>query len=281
MILNRMPATAKMLGDWVGLLHSPDVAARRLGIEKVGGFDTPAVALGLMAQFNHHDRGVRDAARARLQHLKTGRKAIVAALAKAETADDAWQFARVAAGFRDEIPAADRGELAALVCKYLDANDPRADALLFLLREADPAALQEALLEKAVALRKKKKYEAALAYLKVLARDPAIGFAVRLELAFCGLMVSAKELDPHAREADPCLRNFDTLFQQDPALLRKEIEKAKFLDAEDVFYVGFHFAEQSGRPREFGTELLKLVVKRWPKGEAGKSAKNKLKSVGA
>ena len=92
--------------------------------------------------------------------------------------------------------------------------------------------------------------------------------------------VPLQDLDPHARDADPCLRHFDTLFGQDAALLRKEIEKAKFLDPADVFYVAFHFAEQIGRPREFGIDLLKLVVKRSPKGEVGKSAKNKLKSVG-
>lgn len=281
MVLNRMPATEKMLADWVGLLSAPDVAARRLGVEKVGGFDTPDVAVGLMAQFNHHDRGVRDAARARLQQLKAGRKAILAALQKAETPDDTWQFARVAAGFKGDIPPAARGELAALACEYLEANDHRADPLLFLLREADPAGLQETLLEKAVALRKKKKYDAALTYLKVLARDPAIGFAVRLELALSGLKVSAKELAPAARDADPCLRNFDTLFQQDQDLLRKEVEKAKFLDPDDLFYVGFHFAEQIGRAKPFGIDLLKLVVKRSPKSEVGKSAKNKLKSVGA
>jgi hypothetical protein len=281
MILSRMPADEKRLADWVALLHAPDVAARRLGIDKAGEFDTPDVAAGLMAQFNHTDRGVRDAARARLQRAKHGRKAVVAALAGAESADDAWQLARVAAGFPDDLSPAARKELTELACDYLEADDHRADALLFLLRAADPAALQEKLLDRAVALRKKKKYDQALTYLKVLARDPAIGFAVRLELALTGLKVSAKELDPHARDADPALRSFDTLFQQDPQLLRKEIEKAKFLDPGDLFYVGFHFAEQYGRPREFGIELLKLVVKRSPKGEVGKSAKNKLKSVGA
>jgi hypothetical protein len=269
-----------MLSDWVELLHAPDVAARRLGIEKVGAYDTAEVAHGLMAQFHHHDREVRDAARARLQKLKTGRKAVVAALQKAESADDAWQLARVAAGFADDIAPAARKDLTALAADYLEEGDHRADALLFLLRAADPAGLQEALLDKAVALRKKKKYDAALSYLKVLARDPAIGFAVRLELALCGLKVSPKELDPHARDADPCLRHFETLFGQDAGLLKKEIEKAKFLDPADVFYVAFHFAEQIGRPREFGIDLLKLVVKRSPKGEVGKSAKNKLKSVG-
>src|SRR4029078_867660 len=117
--------------------------------------------------------------------------------------------------------------------------------------------------------------------LSVVPRDRGRGVAVRQELAFCGLKVSAKELDPHARDADPCLRNFDTLFQQDAGLLKKEIEKAKFLAPEDVFYVGFHFAEQFGRAREFGIDLLKLVVKRSPKGECGRSAKNRLTSMGA
>jgi hypothetical protein len=280
MILSRMPVTEKMLPEWVSLLHAPDVAARRLGIEKVGEFDIAEVAQGLMAQFNHNDRGVRDAARSRLQQLKSGRKAILVALQKAESPEDTWQFARVAAKFAADIPPATRKELATQASQYLEKNDHRADAILFLLRESDSAALQELLMERAVALRKKKKYELALTYLKVLARDPSIGFAVRLELAFCALKISPKELDPHARNTDPCLRNFETLFQQDSTLLKKEMEKAKFLDPEDVFYVGFHFAEQVGRAKDFGIDLLKLVLKRSPKREVGKSAKNKLKSVG-
>lgn len=281
MILNRLPATEKMQADWVKLLYAPDGAARRLGVEKVGHMDSPEVAQGLMAQYHHSERAVRDTAREALQQTGHGRKTILTALMKADGADDTWQFARTAAGFKDEIPTALRDDLVTKACQYLEAHDHRADALLFLLHEISREALQEALLDRAVAYRKKKKYEAALQYLKVMAREAGIGFAIRLELALCGLKLSARELDPHARDADPCLRNFDSLIQQDAALLRKELEKAKFLDPAELFYVGFHFAEQHGPARDFGVDLLKLVVKSVPKGEIGKSAKNKLKQVGA
>jgi hypothetical protein len=56
------------------------------------------------------------------------------------------------------------------------------------------------------------------------------------------------------------------------------VTKAKWLDAEDLFYVGFHFAEQTHRAQEFGKAVLELVVKRSPKSEVGKQAKRKLKS---
>jgi hypothetical protein len=145
---------------------------------------------------------------------------------------------------------------------------------------ADAAGLRDGLVESAVALRKKKKYDTAMLYLRAVARDPSIGFAVRLELALCGLKVSAHALDVADRSADPCLRHLGTLLEQDAELLTKEVEKAKWLSAEDLFYAGFHFAEQFGRPRQFGADLLKLVLKRQPKGELAKSARNKLKLTG-
>ena len=279
--LARLPVNPKMLPEWVTLFAAPDGAARRTVIDKLGDIDAPEVAAGLMEQLRHSDRGVREAAQARLAKLKAGRKAVLAALQGASHPDDTWFLARLAANFAGEIPPATRKELVEQVCAHLLAGEPRADALLYLLKAADAGALQDDFLERAIALRKQKKYEAALGFLKVLARDPSVGFAVRLELAFCGVRISGKELDPHARDADACLRNFATLFAQDAEQLRAEIEQAKFLEDEDLYYVGFHFAEQIGRERAFGAELLTLVLKRSPKGEYGKSAKNKLKAIGA
>lgn len=280
-ILNRLPVNDKTAEDWVSLLHAPDIAARRLAMDKIGDRDTAEVADGLLAQFHHSDRGVRDAARGRLQKLKSGRKALVTALTEAEGHDETWQLARTVATFGKELTPAARGEIFTAACGYLEQGDHRTDPFLFVLRETDAADTQEKLVEQAVALRKKKKYDAAMTYLKAVARDPAVGFPVRLEIALTGLKVSRKDVDPLSREGDPCLRSLDTLFQQDAEQLLKELDKAKFLDEDDLFYAGFHFAEQIGRPRQLGIDLLKLVVKRNPKSEAGKSAKNKLKSVGA
>lgn len=281
MVLNRQASHEKLADDWVKLLAAPDAAARRLAIEKIGNRDNAAVAAGLLAQLDHTDRGLRDAARARLVKLTAGRKALTGALLEAASPELAWQLARSVAAFVSEFSADLRTKLFDKACGYLEANDHRSDALLFLLREADAVKLRENLFERAEALRKKKKYEAAMAYLRTVARDPSIGFEVRLELAFCGLKLSAKSPDAANRAGDPCLRNFANLLEQDAALLTKEIGKAKWLEPADLFYVGFHFVEQVGRGRDFGAEVLKLVLKRSPKGELAKSAKNKLKLTGA
>jgi hypothetical protein len=47
-----------------------------------------------------------------------------------------------------------------------------------------------------------------------------------------------------------------------------------------VYYVGFHFAEHDPRWRKLGGDLLRLVIKRSPRGKIAAAAKSKLKSAG-
>jgi len=50
------------------------------------------------------------------------------------------------------------------------------------------------------------------------------------------------------------------------------------LDAADLYYLGFHFAELPGAENaEFSQALLDHIAKRWPASKEGKAAKNKLK----
>jgi len=100
-----------------------------------------------------------------------------------------------------------------------------------------------------------------------------------LELACVGLKLSSRELSAESRAADPCLGHFGHLLQQDEAELVKQIEKTKWLEPEDLYYVGFHFAEQQGRARKFAADVLKLVVKRSPRSKVAQAAKSKLKSA--
>jgi hypothetical protein len=58
------------------------------------------------------------------------------------------------------------------------------------------------------------------------------------------------------------------------------VEKAKWLESEDLFYVGFHFAEQNGAPQKFGGHVLRLLLKRSPKSKLAKDARSKLRSEG-
>ena len=164
--------------------------------------------------------------------------------------------------------------------EYLEGNDRRADALLFLLREANGDELRDRVHERAAACRKKKDYARAILYLRLLTRDPSAGWDIRLELAGCGLKVSSQELPHEARAADPALHQFAQLCQQDPAELFKQLAKMKWLDPEDLYYLGFHFTEQGGYQRQFGADVLKLVLKRSGRSKVAQAAKSKLRSVG-
>ena len=279
-LLKNLPVEARAVPEWLTLLEAADVAVRKLAMEKVGDRDSAEVADALLRQLNHPDRSLRDGALARLTRLKQGQKALTGALLEADSADKVWMLARTQAPFARSFPAEWRDKVFARTCEYLEANDRRADALLFLLREADAAGLRDRLQERALYWRKKKAYETALLYLRLLIRDPSCGFAIRLELAACGLKVSGKELSAEARAADPCLQQFATLCQGYEAELWAELEKIKWLEPEDLYYLGFHFAEQGGQQKQFGGKVLRLLVKRSPRTKLAQAAKSKLRGAG-
>jgi HEAT repeat protein len=280
MILRAVSVNDRMLGDWLTLLDAPDVAVRRAAIEILGDRNRPEVAAALLRQLGHSDRDLREQALARLTQLAKGRDALADALLQAGSPEEAWSLAKAQARFVGEYPEKLREQIFDQACDYLEAGDRRADALLFLLREADARTLRDRLEEKALALRKKKDYAHALAYLRLLARDPACGPAVRFELAGCALKLSNHDLSAEARAADPCLQQFVALVHSHEAEVAEYLQKAKWLEAEDLFYLGFHFAEKDRQERKLGGEALKLLIKRSPRSKAAKDARAKLKREG-
>jgi HEAT repeat protein len=280
-MLKSVPGTKALLLAWLTLLDAPDVAVRRLGIEKVAAFDQPDVAAALLKQLDHADRGLRDNAIARLGRLDSGRKAMVQALLEADSADRAWILARAQEPFVATYDAAVRKRLLDRAFTYLEQNDRRADALLSVLRAANFNTLRDALEARALALRKKKKYEPALLFLRLLARDPACGATIRTEQAACALKLSAHDLSTEARAADPSLNQFAALVHGGNLKeLTAYLRKAKWLETTELFYLGFHFAEKERQEKEFGGEVLRLVMERAKKTKLGKDAKSKLRNEG-
>jgi HEAT repeat protein len=281
LILERLPYSAKQLNEWMALFQAPDVAARRLAVQKLGEINSSAIAAGLVEQLTHHDRGLKDAARAKLTRTDAGRTAYIAALLMADHHEEAWVLARGIAPVAGEFSSKLKSEILKRTGDYIESGNHLADPLLFLLKEADPTGLRDGLYDRAVEYRKKKKYETALAYLKLLGRDPGAGFPVRFELACVGLKLSPKQLDRESRVNDASLSQFGHAANADLDETVKQLDKAKWIDADDLFYVGFHFAEDLGRLRSFGAACLKLSIARSPKGKTAQNAKTKLKTIAA
>jgi len=280
MILKKIPVAARNSKPWINLLEAPDVATRRFAVEKLQGIENAEVARAMLAQLRHPDRGLREETLKALGSYGAGRAVILDEMLDAEEVDRVWFLARALAPSAKEFSAAQRGKLLAQAAKYHDAEDRRAAAMLFLLREMDHAWLRDQLEAKALELRKKKKYAAAIGYYRLLAQDPACGEETRFELAATGLKESTHDVSADNRSNDPSLNQFARLLQNPAFDLAGHIAKAKWLDVADLFYLGFHFAEQTHRAREFGKHVLELAVKRSPKSDLGKQAKRKLKSEG-
>jgi HEAT repeat protein len=280
MILKGTAPKGGALPDWLPLFDAPDAAGRRFAIEKLADRDRPEIAQALLQQLDHPDGALRDEALKALARLKHGPQTLVRALVEAESVDRSWALARVQAPLVREYRPELRKTLFAQACDYLEKDDRRADAFLFLLREADPRGLRDQLADRATALRKKKKYAVALAYLRLLARDPACGEPIRQELAACGLKVSEKDLAADARASDPSLHQFAALQHRHAVDPIDFVSEARWLDAEDLFYLGFHFAEGTGTDKDFGGQILNLLLKRFPRSKLAKDAKNKLKRQG-
>ena len=279
MMLRGVEVADRQLADWLPLFDTPDVAGRRLAMEKLADRDTPEVAAALLRQLRHPDRALRNDALAHLARLDNGRTALAEALLAAESPDAAWTLARTQEPFVGRYDAALRERLFDQACEYIEAGDRRADALLHLLRTADAPALRDRLEERGLALRKKKQYEKAVSYLRLLTRDPACAASIRLEAAGCALKLSGRDLAAEARAADPCLQQFARLIDNHEAETLEFVTKAKWLEAEELFYLGFHFAEKERAEKKFGGAMLELVVKRSPKAKIAKDAKTKLRAV--
>lgn len=280
MLLKNVAVSDKVLKDWLPLLDAPDIAARHFAMEKFGDRDRPEVAEALVRQLRHADPGLRKAALERLAKLDHGRNALADALLSAGNPDEAWNLARAQVPFAKDYPAPLRTRIFNQASEYLEEGDRRSDALLTLLREADPRGLRDRLEERALTLRKKKKYAEALIYLRLLTRDPAVGETVRFEHAGCALKVSSRDTSADARTADPALHQFAALIHRHETEPITLVEKAKWLDNDDLFYLGFHFAEGKGPEKDFGAAILRLLIHRAGKGKLAKDAKSKLRSQG-
>jgi hypothetical protein len=278
MILKQVPVSAKNSKHWTKLLEAPDVATRRFAVEKLHGVQNAEVAKALTAQLGHHDRALRDAALQELLSFPAGHAAVLEEMLATQDFERSWFLARAIAPSAQKLTAAQRAKVFARAAAHHEADDRRAAPLFFFLREIDHAWTRDQLEGKAQALRKKKKYPQAISYYRLLAQDPACSEETRFELAATGLKESTRDLSPEDRHNDPALHQFARLLQNAAFDLIGHVTKAKWLDAEDLFYLGFHFAEQSHRAKEFGKHVLEIVCKRSPKSDHGKQAKRKLKS---
>lgn len=302
----KMPA--KLLDVFIEAAESDDRVLAQSSLHTLAGVELPEQATRRLAKLIEHqdlDR-VRfviehlgrqpgaDATRVLVRVLTTlerrrseiaagvlgGREDAIAPLAKSlletKEADRAFMIRNVLRPSAKKISAQMRKQLLDEAMNRLGGRakkvgDRHWEALLDVVRDADPDAVADALRTLAAKLRKTDE-ERAQTVLALLCRSDRSTDADRYALAALELHKGSQDTRPQARAGDPALQKLATLLSRGYDL-GSALRKDKSIELMHLYYVGFHFVEQ-GHP--IGEELLEVVVKKGGRAKLAKMAKNKL-----
>ena len=254
------------------LAEHPDFDRARLAIEHLGRQRDPGATRVLVAVAERGERRRAELAVALLAGKPDLGAALAKALAAATDADRAKLLARALAPRLRELTPALKKQLRGVGIERLSASEPGAEAILDAARMADPGGVADDLRALAAKQRKGGKTDDALRTLGVLCRTDQATDDDRYQRASLELVRASRERGGAVRASDPALSTFAQLASRGfdvGAALRKD----KALSLEDLYHVGFHFAER-GQP--LGIELLEEVVARGGRTKLGKMARNKL-----
>ncbi|MFQ5458955.1 MAG: HEAT repeat domain-containing protein, partial [Myxococcota bacterium] len=262
----------------VGSIHFP---VRAFALRKLAAMETQGATRTLIATVGTEDPKLRQVALGCLQKLGRARKLLLEGFLKAKNPAAAGYFAAALEPHRERIPPAARQRIVAKGWKLWQKGDPLAGPTLRLGRGLDPKRFHKEALKTAQSLKRARKYDKLAECLRMAARTDFIDDDLRFDLAIAELKLSPRETGRAARAADPALDLLGQLLDRPKFPLLQRIRKEKTrLGPEDLFYLGFHFSELDGPRREFGGDVLGLLIKRSPRTRYGRAARNKLKLQG-
>ena len=275
-IIARMSSPSINSSQLQKLLKSPHATARAFAARMLSGPDTTENNRLLIGLLQHEDNEVRETSARALSSHKKAAGELLKVLASEKRSDICWSLAKILKPHGEAIDKKTIKKFTSLATKEMLAGNPRFEPLLYLVRNFDPKAAESVLLDAGMEHMRAKRWPAAVDCLRRLLHTETFNDEVSYALSICDLKVSHKELSPQYRAEDHALRGFNSLFRHNSADLLNSLKKDKTLDASDLYYVGFHFIEGNGDERLFGEEILKHIVKRWPKSTEAKAAKQRL-----
>ncbi|MBN1673922.1 MAG: HEAT repeat domain-containing protein [Kiritimatiellae bacterium] len=276
-VIRRLPATGISEPQWRKLLKSQNAGVRAFAARQLADVDTAANNRLLLDLLKHEDTDVQEIAARALSGHKNAVPLLLEGLDAEPDVQAVWRLVKILKPQSEAVDAKARRKFAAFTARELQTGKPKAEALLYFLRNVDPAGAEALLLETGTKCMRAKKWAQAVECLRRLIHAEGFDDKTRYALSVCNLKLSPKELTPNVRAEDHALRGFRTLLHSHAFKLLDTIQKDKTLDAADVYYVAFHFAEAIGDEKVFGEQLLEHLGKRWPKSKEGKAARSKLK----
>jgi HEAT repeat protein len=252
------------------LVTSPHASVQQFALRKMGDFGTPATVRTLIEQLGDSDYRRRDIAAYSLHKIPEARTALIKELLACEDPSKAWSIAELLSTYEGKW----RQDVLEALWKRLQAaitaEDRIQNSFMHVLKNADVEDAYERLAAEGARLFKAKKYKDAIAFFTPL-KDFS---AFKPEHKF---LLGLAQLKAHPQRPQPAVELLIDVYRNSAFPLLESIKKEKKLEPEDIFSLGFTFAERPGDERDLGKGLLEHLAARVPRTKIGKSAKNKLK----
>ncbi len=269
--LGTLEVPATMMKRLENLVAHPDGGRSRFVIEHLGRQKDEGSAKLLSRVVTTADK---DRSTAALQALQ-GNDAAVSVLARSlldvKDIDRAWAIGNFLRPSAKKVSKAVREELLAIALGRLAKGERGWEPLLDVARGGDADRVVDALRELAKKLKKSNPDKAETVF-SILCRSDRAGGEDRYELASLLLRKSRRDTRKEIRASDESLRQL-TMLARKGFDVGSALRKDRALGLEEMFYVGFHFSEES---IPFGRDLLEEVAKKGGRSKIGKMAKNKL-----
>lgn len=266
----------------LALLKGHDPALRRFAVTALGQVDTGTSAAALLEALRGDNPELTKRAALALSKQRSSVGPIASALAEAHDAATAWVLARILNPHASRLKPEQVGPLAAAAAHWLEAGDPRAEAVLHVLRDDHADAVADANLKRARRIRKDRKGGEIVNLIRPLLRDGApVPDELRYELAVAEVIRGKKDVLREARLQHPGLQQLESLLHVPDFGLFARLRRDKALLTPDEFHlVGCHFAERTYADRTFGGDLLRWLAETFPETNAARAAESKLMMEG-
>jgi hypothetical protein len=252
------------------LLTSPHAAVQQFALRNLGDFGTPATVRTLIDQLGDGDYRRRDIAAHSLHKIPEARAALLKELLACEETSKAWSIAELLVSYEGKWRQDVLNGLWKRLQAAIAAEDRIQNSFMHVLRKADGEYVYEQLAAEGARLLKAKKYKETAAFLTPLKEFPEFKPEDKFQLALA-------QLKAHSQRQQPAVELFSEVYRTSAFPLFETLKKEKKLTPEDLFALGFTFAERPGAERDLGKSLLEHVAAKVPRTKIGKSAKNKLK----
>lgn len=258
------------------LAESPQGVVKRFAVHTLGSFDSGAVVKTLIGYLGDASYARRSEAMATLKKTPAARAALMKELLACDDERQAWTLAEAVLAHDRSWRKDVRDELWKRFAAALDERDDRLYSPYFqVLREVDGAEVLARVRDAGEQRFKKKKYPLAVRWLALLRDTPAFDDEAKLSLAVCELKSHKHALASAVRRHDAALELLRELAATAMPLAER-LRKERSLEPEDLFYVGFNFAEGSIDQRALARDLMQHLVAKFGRTKVGKAAKNKL-----